>query len=289
MVLKYVDDGVSIDKLNFETATRVGTRGRLKHAVKSQNLFRHVVGEAKKKGMVVNTGKTQLLLIDDSMSYDAEAYIEDEEGNELTSGDSMKMLGFYFSRKPNVDAHVDALRRRFRQKYWVLLHLRKFGFNEDELSRVYKTIVRPVADYCSVIYHSMLTDQQDKELDICQAHALRCIFGMGVSYSEMRRRAGVTTLRQRRVEQCDKFAESCAKSSRFAHWFPLKEGRRSSRVGSEKYLEKFARCNRLKNSPLYYMRRRLNGKEGKVYGERNKDRRRDDYHGGASSVAWMRD
>ena len=148
---RYVDDGVSIDKLNFETATRVGTRGRLKHAVKSQNLFRHVVGEAKKKGMVVNTGKTQLLLIDDSMSYDAEAYIEDEEGNELTSGDSMKMLGFYFSRKPNVDAHVDALRRRFRQKYWVLLHLRKFGFNEDELSRVYKTIVRPVADYCSVI------------------------------------------------------------------------------------------------------------------------------------------
>ena len=38
---------------------------------------------------------------------------------------------------------------------------------------------------------------------------------------------------------------------------------------SQKYKEEFARCDRLKNSPLYYMRRRLNGKEGKTYGKRN--------------------
>ena len=145
--------------------------------------------------MVVNTTKTQLLVVSDSMGKTNEAFIEDQEGNELTAADQMKVLGFHFSSSPDVSRHVDVIRRRFRQKYWILLHLREYGFSDDELAKVYRTIVRPVADYCSVVYHAMLTDEQDEALERCQSHALRCIYGMNVSGSEMRRRAGVSTLR----------------------------------------------------------------------------------------------
>ena len=86
--------------------------------------------------------------------------------------------------------------------------------------------------------------------------------------------AGITSLRDRRVELCDKFANKALKT-RFARWFPLRPGR-STRV-SEVYLEEYARCNRLLDSPLFYMRRRLNGKEGKKYGERNKEYRNEEY------------
>ena len=133
----------------------------------------------------------------------------------------------------------------------------------------------------------MLTDCQDERLDRCQLHALRYIFGMGLSYAEMRKRAGVTTLRQRRVEQSDKFAKSCLTSDRFGSWFPKRSTRSSGRVrGTETYLEQFARCERLRNSPVFFMRRRLNGKLGKRYGARNHDRREDGYVGGASTGAW---
>ena len=198
----------------------------------------------------------------------------------------MKILGFHFTDRPTVDAHILAVKRRFRQKYWTLIHLKKYGFSEEELATVYKTIVRPVADYCSVVYHPMMTDAQDEEMDRCQAHALRCIYGMGVSYAEMRRRAGVPTLRQRRIDQCDAFASKCLDNPKFRDWFPMKTGRTSGRSG-EKYHEKFARCNRLRNTPLYYVRRRLNGKERKDYGARNRDRRENSYRGGDSTVAWM--
>ena len=281
--LKYVDDGLSIDRINYENSTHLPPNVRLKHAVNTQNLFRHVVGRAEAKG---NTDKTQLLVISDSPCHADQAYIEDIEGNELTSGPTMKVLGFYFSSEPTVAHHVEALCCRFRQKYWILIHLRRFGFTEEELAKVYKTIVRPVADYCSVLYHPMMTDQLDEKLDRCQMHALRCIYGQGHSYSEMRSRAGVPTLRQWRIEQCDKFAASALKNERFSHWFPKKTARSSSRAGKEVYLEKFARCSRLRNSPLYYMRRRLNGKEGKIYGEKNKDRREDGYVGGRRSDTW---
>ena len=119
-----------------------------------------------------------------------------------------------------------------------------------ELCKVYKTIIRPVADYCSVVYHSMLSDEQDELLDRCQAHALRCIFGKDISYEKMRERAGITTLRQRRVELCDKFARKCLKNPRFSGWFPRKDTRRSGRSGGEEFVENFARCDRLYNSPI---------------------------------------
>ena len=121
----------------------------------------------------------------------------------------------------------------------------------------------------------MLSDDQDEALDRCQAHALRCIFGKDMSYADMRKKAGVTTLRQRRIELADKFAQKCLKNPRFASWFPLKEGGRSSQrlTSKEKYRETFARCERLRNSPIHYLRRRLNGKEGKKYGERYRERR----------------
>ena len=90
----------------------------------------------------------------------------------------------------------------------------------------------------------------------------------------MRRIADITTLRQRRVALSDKFAEKCAASDRFGHWFRLNQkGRRSSRGQGEKYEEEFARCQRYYNSPLFYMRRRLNGKEGLPYWERHRERR----------------
>ena len=67
-------------------------------------------------------------------------------------------LPIYLDSRPTCHAHVEALRRRMREVTWVLVHLRLAGFKEDELATVYKTVVRPMLDYCAVVYHPMLTD-----------------------------------------------------------------------------------------------------------------------------------
>ena len=171
--------------------------------------------------------------------------------------------------------HVEVLRKRFRARLWILVHLRNAGFNETELVKEYKSILRPVHDYLCVVFHSMLSDAQDEALERLQSQALKLIFGWRLSYSRVRELAGVETLRSRRVELCDKFASKCLGSRRFSAWFPLRDDvRRSARnTAGEKYKEFFARCDRLKNTPLYYMRRRLNGKAGKSYGKRNAEYR----------------
>ena len=118
-------------------------------------------------------------------------------------------------------------------------------------------------------YHPMLTDEQDQAVERLQAQALKNIYGYRDSYAVMRKKAGVTTHRARRIELCDKFAEKAVANPRFGHeWFPERTGR-SGRHG-ERYKELPARTDRLFNSPLYYYRRRLNGKPGKTYGPRNR-------------------
>ena len=86
----------------------------------------------------------------------------------------------------------------------------------------------------------------------------------------MRDLAGVTTLRKRRVQACDKFGKNCLDIPRFLDWFPLRNSGRLGNRGGETYKEEFARCDRLRNSPIFFMQRRLNGKEGKRYGDRNR-------------------
>ena len=184
----------------------------------------------------------------------------------------MKLLGFHFSDRPTVDAHVKSIQKKFRQRFWSLRLLKRVGFSRQELVRTYKCMLLPLADYCDIVYHPMLTDEQDQELERLQVTALRSIFDPKLSGRKLRELAGLETLRERRIKHSDKFAAKCLASERFGKFFPLRAGRQSARTG-EKFAEQYARCDRLKNSPLFFMRRRLNGKEGKTYGVRNQEYR----------------
>ena len=272
-VNKYVDDNLQEECLNFKNAEQLGGGSiRRKQAVSSQNAFRPIVKNAERKSMKVNTKKTGLLCISDSLNYKTHAYIQDKDGEVIENGDKLKVLGWHFSSRPTVAVHIETVKRRFRERYWTFRHLKHNGFSNEDLVKVYTAIIRPVAEYMAEAYHSMLTDAQDEALERLQVHALRCIFSPALSRRRLRQLAGIQTLRDRRIELCDAFALKCVRSERFSDWFPEVRARRSGRSG-EVYVEHYARCKRLYDSPIYYMRRRLNKKPGKTYGARNREYR----------------
>ena len=224
-----MDDGLTVEKANFENAEEItdpqGLKIKRKRAVPSENAFFITKPAAEAKGMQVNTLKTSIMCVSDASTFQARAYIRDGMNEMESSGPPavMKVLGFTFGPTSSVKYHVATVRRKFRQRLWTLYNLRANGFSKEELVRVYKTSIRPVADYLDVVYHSLLTDEMDEELDRLQNWALQIIFGPKLVGRRLRTLAGVTTLRQRRVEHCDKFASKCAKLPRFEHWFPKKQ------------------------------------------------------------------
>ena len=97
--------------------------------------------------MKVNTLKTNVLCVHDALSYQPIAYIEGSDGTRLTStpGERLKVLGFHFGDRPTVRLHIESMKKKFRQRFWTLYHLKKNGFDDEEVVSVYKTCVRPVA------------------------------------------------------------------------------------------------------------------------------------------------
>ena len=172
----------------------------------------------------------------------------------------MKVLGFVFSSKPGVGAHVDYMSKKYRRALWSLHHLKGANLPVEKLVLVYCSMLRAIIEFCQVIYHSMLTEEQNNNIEKLQKMALQIIYGFGISYAELLEKSGLETLQVRRERAFLKFAITLSGSARYSHWFPECDNSVNLRRGN-RYQEHYARTSRLYKSPLFSMRRLLNKEE----------------------------
>ena len=114
-------------------------------------------------------------------------------------------------------------------------------------------------EYCSTVFHTMITAADSNELERIQMQALKGIYGWRYSYRELLERSGVSRLDVRRDEKFMSMTDKMINNVRFACWFPLRLYRGNIRPrGSEKYKIYHSHTERYLNSPLNVMRRKLN-------------------------------
>ena len=199
--VKYVDDCLSIERLCFSGAEHFNANGEtyaLARAIKSQSLFNTIEFNAAQRGMIVNNNKTKMMCISAARTYVPASYIITTSGERIDTDKTMKILGFHFDTTPTVKYHLKLLHRRFKSRVWALRHLKINGFKQNELVRVYKMMIRPVAEYCSSVFHSMITQSDSLELERIQMQALKRIYGWRLSYSTLLEKSGVERLDERR-------------------------------------------------------------------------------------------
>ena len=259
-VYKYVDDNVILEKLNFDTVPSDGRFVRDKWAVRTQNAFCSIVFQALAQGMKINSGKTKSLLISELKSYAPEAHFFDSQGNKVTAGDSMKILGVHFSTEPGMAAQVADIRKIFTARIWALRHLGRMGMSKPDLLRVYKSTILPMHDYCSTVFNSSLTLTQSGQLERLQAMALKAMYGFDHSYRSLLSISSLSPLKVRLDDRGDRFAQRCCTDPGYSAWFPLHQATRVTR-NPLPYKEGRARTKRLYDSPIFHLRRRLNGRD----------------------------
>ena len=172
----------------------------------------------------------------------------------------MKILGFYFGEKPTVMYHINNVVDKFKKRVWMITHLKKASIDNNVLLDVYLSMLRPILEYCSPVYHSMITEEMSNLLENMQKLALRIIFGFDKDYTTILAEKNIISLKDRRQLAFENFAVKLSSSSRFKHWFPLNEAEVNMR-GRKKYQEVYARTKRLYESPLFAMRRFMNSQE----------------------------
>ena len=137
----------------------------------------------------------------------------------------------------------------------MLRHLKRSGFSNEELVKVYKTNLRSALEFASVVYGPLLTADQSEDLERLQRQCLKIIYGFEKSYQEILDITGLEKLEARREAAIIKFAQKCLNGS-YGHWFPQNPPGRTRK--QLKFREDFARCDRLRKTPIYHMRRVMN-------------------------------
>ena len=207
-------------------------------------------------GLKINEKKTQILTISSARNENI-AWIKHKDGSVMYSANELKLLGFVFNSKPNVNSQVDHIINKASCRSFVLRNLASQSSNKCKLKNVYCAVIRSVLVYSSVTFGPMLAQYQKNRIENIQKRCLRSIFGFDKAYPELLEESGLVTLEERRNNAIKKFAEKASRNPQFLHWFPKNVNRLSQRI-SKSYEEKFAKSDRLYFSPLYTMRRILN-------------------------------
>ena len=261
-VKSYIDDLNIIEKIRHSDAVfTLSNQKRLikAHAPQSEAFFNNISAEASAIGMKVNDRKTQIVCISASNESDVRSFIDPKESR-IESTDCLKILGFWFSRRPGVSEQVKVMQSKFRSRLWLLWRLKNSGMSTCDLLFMYKTVIRPVLDFCAPTYHPMLTEQQTLVLERLQKCAFRLIYGSEVSYLDALSISGTDSLEDRRKIQLENFAVRASNNPRFKDkWFPLNNNEYTCQLRNRpKYQEMNYKTSRLGNSPLFEMRRILN-------------------------------
>ena len=185
------------------------------------------------------------------------------DNEQLTSGTSLKMLGFTFSPEPNINMQVDNLIKKANKRYFLMLRYKRAGLPTSKLKDIYGSVIRSCLEYSVPVYHPQLNQYQTDQLEKVQKRSLRLIYGYDKSYSDLLQLSGLNSLEDRRIVQFRRFANNSLKNKKYQHWFPLNKNIRTGRH-TNKYLEETAVGNRLYKSPIYAMRRYLNQSENKI-------------------------
>ena len=171
----------------------------------------------------------------------------------------MKILGFNFSNTPTVEFHLQYMSKKFRKRLWLLRNLKRARATKEDLVNCYCCFLRSVLDYCTNVYHPMLSQVQTNSLEKLQISALRIIYGYGIEKESLLSLSGLSTLQDRRSRLFETFCMKNYENERFKDaWFEERIFTGPDLRNQRILVEKFANTSRLFNSPIYAMRRKLN-------------------------------
>ena len=99
-------------------------------------------------------------------------------GEKIESSETLKICGYNFGSRPGIGAQVDAMEKQFTTRAGALRHLKQAGLTKNDLKECYVSLVRPIFDFASVAYHSLLvTKEQGEKLERLQRRAISIITG----------------------------------------------------------------------------------------------------------------
>ena len=172
----------------------------------------------------------------------------------------MKILGIWISEDLSWSRNCQEICQKAYSRLSMITKLKYVGVCLEDLLDIYILFIRSVTEYCSVAFHSSLTQEQSNKLEKIQKTCLKVIMGdMYVGYSAALEMCGLETLSERRTKRCLDFSMKCIKHPRNSRLFPLNPSTSNQFIRDKEVFQvNFARTDDYKTSTIPYCQRLLN-------------------------------
>ena len=170
-----------------------------------------------------------------------------------------KLLGVWISEDLTWFRNTAEICKKAYSRIGMLTKLKYVGVSTEELLNIYILFIRSCAEYCSVVFHSRLTGEQETSLERIQRTCLKVILNESyVSYEAAMEMTGLETLKSRRENRCLEFSKKCVSHDKNSRLFPLNPENTANVRVKEPFVVNFARTDAYKLSAIPYCQRLLN-------------------------------
>ena len=167
--------------------------------------------------------------------------------------EEFKILGIMVSSDLTWSRHVDYIVARANKRIFAICQLVRCGFDHKDIVTVYCSLIRPVLEYASQVWHCGLTRTLSDEIERVQRRCLHIIYPQ-LSYSDALVVSGLQLLSVRRENAVIKLFNEIKNPAHVLHYLLPIKPRRSGSVTRDKYpFElKFGKTSRRAHSLIYY-------------------------------------
>ena len=268
---KFIDDLSIIEVINLamcgisgynfkqHVASDIGSHGQYLpiENVESQTHLDKIQHWTEEKMMALNKSKTKFMVINFTKKFQFNTRIT-LDGIPLEEVTECKLLGVTINNQLTWHQNTESMIKKANTRMLILHKLYEFNLPADEMVNIYILFIRSIVEYCCVVWHNSITEEESNHIERVQKIALRIILNEDYTdYSSALELSGIETLKQRRTRLSHNFAKKCIKSNLSSDLFPLNIKAVNTRP-HEKYHVTPARTERLAKSTIPYLQRLLN-------------------------------
>ena len=274
---KYVDDLTLLEAINLKNSLvpapplfgppniheQPGLHLPPEHAV-LQHQLSDLLTFTNENKMKINLKKTKVIPFNLSKKFDFLPQLSFPGEEPLEVIYQTKLLGVTLSSDLSWSAHINEITKRATKKLWVILRFKSLGGTREQLLSVYQLRIRSTLEFAVPVFHSGMTQDQSRQVEMVQKKAFVIILGLGYRSYE----SALETLQQERLDSrretlCLNFAVKCSKSPKHSYMFPLNTNIRENMRYIKRYKEHQCKTSRYYKSSIPYMARLLNKKASK--------------------------
>ena len=219
--------------------------------------------------MQLNSSKTKCMPFINSLTKDFVPQLTIQNGECLEVIYQLKLVGLVFTSDLCWNSHVDYTVGRVNKILWQLTRFRRLGAPREKLITLYILKVRSVLMFGAVSYHSSLTQELSRKLELQQKKALAIIFGSQYkSYSNALTLTQLPRLDTLRKETCLQWAIKAKLNPKHSDLFLIRQTQVNTRNRNRNryifrnrnryiFREYFCRSTKYYNSAVPWMTRAL--------------------------------